>query len=313
MYRYLSDLPVLRAYAHNSVPYYVGSVWGNMLGLQVFRTISQNLQCRLRSQFFSGDVGGCSKTVERDGVVSIENFLQPEQFEKVRAEFEASFDGVCLRPYKENGDAKLYRTQIGLTNEPKCDSTILEYFQRNEKLNAVAARVIGRRISRLPSVHLDWYENNDPTAPDNDIENILHADLHSPTVKMFFYLEDVDRTNGAFVYAKGSHRFTFRRLRHEYEFSIRQARLRKQLPVNSSLLEHRGRETRNIIHPVYRQKMNVRETHMCVKANTLVIANNMGFHRRGEFLCDRPRKSIQINYRHLEHSFGKGLLSLIGK
>jgi len=42
------------------------------------------------------------------------------------------------------------------------------------------------------------------------------------------------------------------------------------------------------------------ETQICVKPNTLVIANNMGFHRRGEFTCDTPRKALLINFRNSE-------------
>lgn len=313
MHNFLANLPIFRAYLHNSVPYHVGSVWGNRLGLQIFRTGSQYLQFKARNRSVASDVGDCINSVDKDGIAAIENFLEPKQFEEVRAEFEEEFKNIDLQPYKNGTNARLYRTQITLADATHGGSKLLEYFQYNDKLNRIAAAAVRRKISRRPDVHLDWYQSNDPTAADNDIENILHADLHTATVKMFFYLEDVDESNGAFIYAKGSHRLTLNRLRHEYELSIRQAMLREGRPVDRSLLETRGNEMRNVIHPRYRQMMQVEETQICVKANTLVIANNMGFHRRGEFISDRPRKAVQINYRYLEEPFWKSLLPRNGK
>lgn len=313
MYGFLINLPVFRGYLHNSVPYHVGSVWGNRLGLQMFRTGSQYLQFIARKRTVANDVRECVASVDKDGIAVIENFLKPEQFDEVRAEFEEEFKSVELRPYKNGTNARLFRKQITLADATHGGSKLLEHFQRNDRLNRIASAVVRRRISRPPDVHLDWYQNNDPAADDNDIENILHADLHTATVKMFFYLEDVDESNGAFIYAKGSHRLTLNRLRHEYELSIRQAKLQKNKIVDGPLLETRGNETRNVIHPRYRQMMQVKETQMCVKANTLVIANNMGFHRRGEFMSDRPRKAVQINYRFLEKPFGKSFFSRNGK
>ena len=313
MHSLIANLPVVRGYLHNSVPYHVGSIWGNRLGLQVLRTTSQYLQFKARRRFASGDVGDCIKAIDQDGIATIENFLDPEQLRWVRAEFEREFKCSELRPYKNGKNGRLYRTQIALSEATHEGSKMLEFFQRNDRLNRIASAAVRRPISRPPDVHLDWYQNNDPSATDNDIENILHADLHTATVKMFFYLEDVDESNGAFVYAKGSHRLTLNRLRHEYELSIRQAKLRRGIPVDRSLLETRGSESRNVIHPFFRQMMKVEETQMCVKANTLVIANNMGFHRRGEFSSYRPRKAVQINYRYLEKPFGKSFLARKGK
>ncbi|NOT48000.1 MAG: hypothetical protein HOP17_09685 [Acidobacteria bacterium] len=261
----------------------------------------------------ANDISKCVSAVDEDGVALIENFLEPSQFEKVRAEFEAAFKGIELSPYKNDVNAKLFRTQIALSELKHVGSTISKHFQQNDMLNRIASAAVRRKISRLPDVHLDWYQSSSDGAADNDIENILHADLHTATVKMFFYLDNVNESNGAFIYAKGSHQLTLNRLRHEYEFSVRQAKLKKGVPSDKALVEVRGKEFRNTISPKYRQAMNIEETQICVNRNTLVIANNMGFHRRGEFPSNRPRRSIQINYRYLEEPFGKRLLSRSGR
>jgi hypothetical protein len=258
-------------------------------------------------------MSACVSDIDEHGIAVVENFLHQTTFDEVKNEFDRAFEKESLRPYKDNESARLLRSQILLSDLAAAAPRISECFQRNDWLNSIASATVRRRISRTPDVHLDWYQCGDLTAIDNDIENILHADLHTATVKMFFYLEDVNESNGAFVYAKGSHRLTFGRLRHEYEFSVRQARLKKGLAVDGSLLESRGKVIRNIIHPKYRQQMGIRESPLCVRKNTLVIANNMGFHRRGEFTCNQPRKSIQVNYRYLEEPFGARFLSRNGR
>ena len=310
---FLTNLPVIRGYLHNSVPYHVGSVLGNRLGLQVLRTTSQYLQFKARGRSVANDISKCVSEIDEDGIALIENFLEPSQFNKVKAEFESAFEGIELRPYKNGGNARLYRTQIALSELKHGVSTTSKYFQHNDRLNRIASAAVRRKISRPPDVHLDWYQSGDAAATDNDIENIMHADLHTATVKMFLYMDDVNESNGAFIYAKGSHRLTLNRLRHEYDLSVRQSKLRKGVRLDDSLVEARGKEFRNLINPKYREAMNVKETQMCVKGNTLVVANNMGFHRRGEFPSSRPRKTIQINYRYLEEFFGKHFFSRNGR
>ena len=313
VHRFLKDFPIVRAYLHSSVPYHVGSVWGNRLGLQVFRTVGQYLRFKARRRSVAGDVVSFVNAMDADGIALIENFLEPAQFAEVRAESDEAFKNTKLMPYKQGENARLYRTQITLSEPASAGSKILELFRHNDMLNRIAAASLRRKITRPPEVHLDWYQVGDGRASDNDIENILHADLHTATIKMFFYLDDVDESNGAFIYAKGSHRLTLSRLRHEYELSIRQAKSRTGVTVEESLLAIRGGESRNVIHPRYRRMMKVEESQMCVKANTLVIANNMGFHRRGEFPSQRPRRTVQINYRYLEGPLGKSFFQGLGK
>ena len=154
----------------------------------MFRTTSQYLQFRLRSCSVSRNVYKCVKEVDEDGIAVIENFLNHEQFTSVRAEFEDAFKNVELQPYKNGTNTRLYRMQIPLSDATHGGTKLHQNFQRNDRLNAIASAVVRRRISRPPNVHLDWYQSNNSAALDNDIENILHADLHTATVKLFFLL-----------------------------------------------------------------------------------------------------------------------------
>jgi hypothetical protein len=62
----------------------------------------------------------------------------------------------------------------------------------------------------------------------------------------------------------------------------------------------RGDITRCVISPEMMRAMNVVETSICGEANTLIISNNMGFHRRGEFTSAEPREVFNLNFRYLK-------------
>ena len=302
-HKFVRNLPVVRSRNFTTAPYHIGSVTENRLGLQVFRVIGKHLIRRLRRTHLTEDIKSSVEILERNGVIVLENFLKPEIFETVRAEFEEANKNIALAPYKNADNAKLYRTQLSLAKLSDSFPAITTNFRENDLLNRITAAVLRRPITKKPDVLLDTYQNLNDAGADNDIENILHADLHFPTVKMFFYLNEVNETNGAFVYVKGSHQLTAARLVHEYELSVREAKLCGGQPIPERLLGRRSTQIRNIISPENERRMNVSETQICVKPNTLVIANNMGFHRRGEFTGSEPRKALLVNYRNAEPTF----------
>lgn len=296
-------LPLIRSLGLNSPPYHLGSVFENRLGLQIGRVIGKQITRRLRKSFSSPEIEKYLTVLQRDGVVAIENFLPAEEFRKVLAEFQNATESLPLTPYKNVENARLFRLQLALGDSAGELSSIRRNFQENALLNQIAAAVVRRKLAEKPDILLDTYQNLNDDGIDNDIENILHADLHVPTVKMFFYLTRTDKNNGAFIYAKGSHKLSIARIVHEYELSVREAKLKQGMQIPEQLLERRAEQVRNIIKPSNRRRLKIEETQFCVAPNTLLIADNMGFHRRGEFHGSEPRKALLINYRKTEKSF----------
>jgi len=304
LYSLAQKLPLVRGFTHEVSPYFAGSVIENRLGLQVFRTVGKHLSRELRSNQATEQIARYVDTIKRDGVLAIPEFLAPAQFAEVLKEVEGLQDRLSFKPFRGTVEGKLSIASIELNGNPEKFPAIHQHLQKNPLILALASAVIKRKQKSLPPVTINIYKCDDPNAPDNDIENVLHADLHAPTVKAFFYVNDIDESNGAFVYAKGSHRFSINRLRHEYDLSIRAAKLKKNgSSFPSELVAVRGTSRRPTISPRFRQLMQIQETAICGKANTLVMTNNMGFHRRGEFKGKTSRKTILINFRHLEHCF----------
>lgn len=124
---------------------------------------------------------------------------------------------------------------------------------------------------------------------EKDIEDhnkCWHADRFVPCYKMFLFLNDHSVDNGTYEYSEGSHRRSLARYVFEYYFSVRftvsqwfGGRLAKYPPFWSKVMAQW----------LYRRKV------MEAKANTLVISNNMGFHRRGVLKPHMIREQINFN------------------
>lgn len=303
--RLAKNVPVVRGFAYEVSPYHTGSVLENRLGLQVLRMVGKRLAWRLRRARVEDEIKPFAEVLHRDGVLVLPDFLTPEEFAAVLREIESLRPSMRFGSFRETGDGRVHVARYELGERGTDCPAIRRYLQENSLIQSLAAATIRRPITSPPRVLISFYRQaEEDAAIDNDLENILHADLHAATVKAFFYLNEIDRTNGAFVYAKGSHHLTLERLRHEYDLSIRTAKLaRGDRDIPEHLLAWRGPHRRGVIAEKYLRRMHITETPVCGRANTLVVANNMGFHRRGEFTGAASRETILLNFRHFERCF----------
>jgi hypothetical protein len=304
--RRVRNLPLVRAFAHSVPPYLIGSVIENRLGLQVWRLLGKHLAWRCRKEAVAAEIRDSIDILERDGVLVIPDFLAPEDFIRVKQECELIKLGMPFEPFRKVENGSLQVATFDLNNETDGLSAIRGCLQENPLIQRIACTVIRRKAVAKPSVRFSIYHKTcaGEQEVDNDVENILHADLHTPTIKAFYYMDDVDESNGAFVYVKGSHRLSLNRIRHEYNLSLLTAKLKRGDEIPQTLLAVRGPNKRIKIADKHLQ--GLQETRIGGRANTLVIANNMGFHRRGEFTHNQTRETLLINFRHFEKHFQAG-------
>ena len=154
-------------------------------------------------------------------------------------------------------------------------------------------------ITRLPppdEIELEIsYMTKTPDAPQPKRlvgTNYLHADTHYPSAKAWLFLEDIDDENGAFVYAKGTQKMTPAKLVYEYSAAVRVAKAERDGTMSVTV------PATIVRAPTDRQRkaMKIAEVACGGKANTLLLGNVGGFHKRGEFLDGRDRKQIMMKF-----------------
>lgn len=116
-----------------------------------------------------------------------------------------------------------------------------------------------------------------------DPQTHLHADTFHPTVKAWFFLTDVAADDGPFTYVPGSHRVTPQRLAWEREVSIG-ARVSADNETQEGSFRIGASELPALGLPPPRV--------FAVPANTLIVADTMGFHARGR--STRPSVRVEV-------------------
>src|SRR5690606_34727111 len=160
------------------------------------------------------------------------------------------------------------------------------------RLPACAALLRDRRYLRLlrytssrhhaPLFYVQQIRNGGDRGRPDPQKN-LHSDTFHPTMKAWYFIDDVREDAGAFTYVPGSHRSTPARLRWEYARSLTardgpdRYAARGSLRVSPSELSSMGLGA---------------PRRFGVRANTLVIANTPGFHARGPSSAPSSRREI---------------------
>jgi hypothetical protein len=212
---------------------------------------------------------------DRDGFVLREGFLQREEFERLR---EKVFAHAAPAREMLQGDTVTRRFAV----DPELIAAVPE-------MKGLLAnrdwRGLNRYIGSFDQEPLTYIQTILSHVRDAkpDPQTDLHIDTFHPTVKAFYFLTDVAEDEGPFVYVPGSHRLTEKRLQWEYEQSIGAA-------ANGDRLASRGslRATPAEIAAMGFQPPRA----FAVPANTLVVADTVGFHARG--LSVRPSVRVEI-------------------
>ncbi|MBV6478521.1 MAG: hypothetical protein HGGPFJEG_01276 [Ignavibacteria bacterium] len=268
-----------------------GGTIANMLGYNIFRTLYMNLW-RTKPSRVSKEYQKYADILEKDGIVVIPDFFPKEQFDAIKKEFDELYAGWSPFDFNEKDFSKrqndfpeYFKTIAEKIVTPETPA-FTEYFLKNPFINELATSVVHRK-SRITPYHHFWFLQR----RNLDGENVgylhtaayPHADVFYPTIKVFLYLNDVDESNAAYIYAKGSHKLSIKRLWFEYKLSIKYSRTKDDRVTDEELA-----------------KIGFYPESICGKANTLFISNNMGYHNRGDFSNLKPRQTAQLDFRHLE-------------
>ncbi|CAN5348447.1 phytanoyl-CoA dioxygenase family protein [soil metagenome] len=212
---------------------------------------------------------------DRDGFVVKENFLAADVFARLKDQV-MSYAGPAREMVQ--GDT--------ITRRMALDGKALAALS---DVRALIARPDWRGLMRYagsynqePLYYIQTILSHVKDAPPDPQTN-LHADTFHPSVKAWFFLTDVAEDEGPFVYVPGSHLMTPKRLAWERDMSIRAA-------GNTDKYSARG-SFRVAPHDLPRLGL-AQPKAFAVPANTLVVADTVGFHARG--LSLRPSRRVEI-------------------
>ena len=244
----------------------IGNLWLNRCGLHVARIILAQAVMRLRFELLSVGIDKALKqSFYRDGYMVIENALPAEQFVKIKNEVGAI--DAEVRECKQ-GDTLTHRILIDEQSKndlPMCSEMLAS--ENYLSLHKFASGKNGRPVSYIQTIKNHFIDG--PADPQKN----LHSDTFHPTMKSWYFLDDCNSDNGPFTYLPGSQRLTLARLKWEYQKSISICAQGDKYSSNGSF-----RAT-----PEDLTSMGLGEPiGLSVPANTLVIANTHGFHRRGD-------------------------------
>ncbi len=254
----------------------IGSRLANRSGLHVARIVVAHLIMGLRMRMLAGGVASeLRKTWYRDGFMVIENFLEPEQVAALRQEAENADTEVreCIQ-----GDTLTHRIQLDkatLRGLP-CFNAVLN----EPRLQSLLKFAAGKRVR--PIAYIQTIKNGFVDGPKDPQKN-LHSDTFHPTMKSWYFLDNVDERNGPFTFVPGSHRLSLARLKWEYKKSIEISAGADRYSGNGSL--------RLTEADAAEMGLNAPKA-FSVPANTLVVANTHGFHCRGEASSKSTRTEL---------------------
>jgi hypothetical protein len=242
--------------------------------------------------------------IDTFGVSIVSNYFSDDRFAELVSDFDAVLAPCPPRPFRGGGTV---RTTTVYEDDPDSSARHLyNALARDPVLLSLVEHIHRRKISTLPRISLQELvmAADKPNIPEPNA--VLHSDRHYHHAKAFFYLNDLNGSSGAYLYAKGSNKIgNIWRLIHEVDIDVREslAVWRRRLGLIPGHLSITGIEQirpsllRHLQHPI--QSMDG-------DRNSFVFSDNIGFHARGNMVAGTIRRQVHIHFTYIEVSiFGE--------
>lgn len=243
----------------------IGSPWLNAHGLHRRRVaVAAALTARRRAALASRLDPNERAALERDGIVVRHDVLSPDVLARIRTHL----DSVPLPAWQMRQGETVTRVMPLPVRENDGPLGALATLVRQPDVRDLVGYAAGRSghiVAMLQTVAVE------PGAGAPDPQAMLHADTFHPSAKLWLFLHDVGEEDGPFAYAPGSHRLTAERLAWEHERSVAAA--------TNPDRHHAAGSFRLPEAELPTLGYGPCRTYP-VPANTLVVADTFGFHRR---------------------------------
>ena len=260
----------------------------NKLGVPVLRTLLADILIKLRRLKNCRPKDDYEKKLIEDGIVVIPNFLPDEDFKELKSEFDNNISISENVKIVKKGSMQVNIRKVEKNEYEKFPA--MKKFARNKQLIRLIS--VGEGIKVVDELKKFDLEKTIFGDPDKDTDGNVpfHADIHFHSHKVLYYMSDVKEEGGPFIYCKNSHLNNFDRL----WFEFKRGQLKDAHIEGWRIQQHLDKKFFNN----YFSKLKNQEYKVACPANTLVIANVHGFHKRGESISGVERSLIRIPYRY---------------
>lgn len=244
----------------------IGSRFLNRMGLHVARVLLSHGIMAIRMWMLQGPVSKTDRQFYRkNGYLLIPDFLSDDEFRRMSQE---------VRHYE--GETREGRQGNTLTQRAVMSPEALNTLPATSRmLNSKALRVLAQFTAghcRAPFYYIENVKNHYAEG-EADPQKSFHTDTFHPTMKCWFFVDEVTEANGPFTYIPGSNRLTMARLKAEYRKSVEGKDQTNRYGRRGSM-RYSDEEIAALGLPEPKA--------MIVPPNTLVIANTFGIHKRTE-------------------------------
>ena len=266
----------------------VPSPIANRLGVPVLRTFLADILIKLRRFKNCRPKNDFENQLIKDGIVVIPNFLPDEEFKNLKSEFDNNIANSEKVEIVRKGSTQVNIREVDKNEYEKFPA--MKKFARNKQLIRLISVGEGIKVvDELKKFNLEKTIFGDPNK-DIDANVPFHADIHFHSHKVLFYMSDVTEEGGPFTYCKNSHLNNLSRL----WFEFKRGQLKDAHIEGWRIQQHLDKKFFNN----YFRKLKNKEYKVACPANTLVIANVHGFHKRGESISGVERSLIRIPLRY---------------
>jgi len=270
----------------------------NILGMQLIRILFYNTKIHLKKILINkNDNKDIDSKILHDlkenGYAIIENFFSKDEYLFIKETTQKIEQENVFK--KENyGNADVVLGPLYLTKKFADEKNLINNIFQKKNINNIIGKIISEKIRYFPTPTYQKISLKESLIDKNDINSEFHPDRFFPCVKTFYYLNENKKENGAFSYYPGSHTITLDRIKYEYLHSVfNETNLSDNFYSFFNFEKVNGRITlkKEKLNEIYGQPI------ICeAPENSFVIANNMGFHKRGTM---QP-KNTRV---HLRNSF----------
>ena len=254
----------------------IGSPILNKMGLHIVRLVVSHAVMRARMLFLALPISRQDRQAYfNNGFIIKENFLSEEDFLALEKEAK-SFSGEVREA--RQGDTLTQRAV--LSPDVLATNPAMEKLLANSQLKSLSHFTAGHL--RAPLFYLENVKNKH-VAGATDPQKTLHADTFHPTMKCWFFIDDVAEKAGPFNYVPHSNKLSWARIKWQYRMSLKAKDADNQFHARGST-----RFTSDDLKALGLPEPKA----FAVKKNTLVIANTFGIHRRGDSLEKSTRLAI---------------------